>query len=360
MSVADWPQTDPGLERAYRRLLRAYPSDYRRRHESEVVTTLLEMAEPGRRHPAAADAWHLVASGIRHRFRLPARRPFALMAAVLVMLIGGAAGAAAGSAAVELAFLPLPDPQTAATMHRMVSGAPTAELSRIEMDPDPSPWTTDEVGWTSEDPAWDVEAARLRLSAEGWHLGQVSTWPAKGLLEPGQRPITGWRFDADRDGVRLMVNSFTVAGDATTPTIGSVSTTVAAAGSAALMPAIMASGALGLITGWLAGAAAARRIRRLPTAAARSAVMASTGAILVLAIPVVALYGNVWRVFSAPEDSTRVWTVHSALRPGPYWPEWPVTLNAILAVTGLLLGVVALALSRVRSDKTVRLVSQSS
>src|SRR5690349_7655803 len=97
MTTSDWPQADPALERAYRLLLRAYPGSYRRRHEREIVTTLLEMAAPGQRRPGAAEVRHLIASGIRQRFRLPAKRPLVWVAAVFALLIGGGLGAAAGS-----------------------------------------------------------------------------------------------------------------------------------------------------------------------------------------------------------------------------------------------------------------------
>ena len=49
-----WPGADPRLERTYRRLMLAYPGRYRRRHGTEIVTTLLEMAAPASGTPAAA------------------------------------------------------------------------------------------------------------------------------------------------------------------------------------------------------------------------------------------------------------------------------------------------------------------
>src|SRR5690349_5611077 len=97
MSVSDWPRAEPALERFYQRLLHAYPRAYRHRHGAEIVTTLLEMAPPGQRRPKPAEVWHLVASGLRQRFRVPAHRPLAVLAAVLALLAGGALGAAAGS-----------------------------------------------------------------------------------------------------------------------------------------------------------------------------------------------------------------------------------------------------------------------
>ena len=64
-------------ERRYRRLLWAYPRSYRDHRGAEILTTLLEMAEDGRK-PGV----HLVLAGLRQRFRLPARRPLAWVAAL--------------------------------------------------------------------------------------------------------------------------------------------------------------------------------------------------------------------------------------------------------------------------------------
>src|SRR5262245_26491830 len=83
-------------ERRFRRLLWAYPGDYRRRHGAEIVTTLLEMAEAGQSRLSVGPALHLVACGIRQRFRLP-RRPFPVLAAVLAAVALGALGAVSGT-----------------------------------------------------------------------------------------------------------------------------------------------------------------------------------------------------------------------------------------------------------------------
>ncbi|MEU8243469.1 hypothetical protein AB0C07_34885 [Actinoplanes missouriensis] len=351
MTTSDWPQADPRLERAYRRLLRAYPRDYRRRHGAEVVTTLLEMATPDQRRPGAADAWHLVGSGIRQRFRLPAGRPLAALAALLVALIGGAFGAASGSWAVQQAFLPVPDTATSAALHRQVAGDPEAALTRSTVDPAVSPWGLDDVGWGSGAAEWDVEAARARLAADGWALHPVSPFPPAGVSahEEDAPTITGWSFEADRDGVLLRTTGFVVGSDGVTPAEATVMTRASAAGSAALTPAVLLGGVAGLLTGWLVAAAATRRIRRLPRARARSAALSGATAILLLGVPTVALYGNVIRVF---QYSGQVSTVHSALKAGPYWPFGPVWLNLALTLIGAALAAAALATSRGRPVPT--------
>ncbi|MGP3958213.1 hypothetical protein ACTWPT_19575 [Nonomuraea sp. 3N208] len=55
------------LERRYRRLLLAYPRQYRATHGDELLDVLLESAEPGRTVPVLKEAWGLLAGGVRSR-----------------------------------------------------------------------------------------------------------------------------------------------------------------------------------------------------------------------------------------------------------------------------------------------------
>ncbi|BCJ61030.1 hypothetical protein Jiend_44520 [Micromonospora endophytica] len=57
------------LERRYRRLLWAYPADYRRERGDEIVGTYLDLADPQRRRPSPAEAADLVRGGLRQRLR---------------------------------------------------------------------------------------------------------------------------------------------------------------------------------------------------------------------------------------------------------------------------------------------------
>jgi hypothetical protein len=57
------------LERRYLSLLVAYPADYRRARGAEIVGTYLDLAAPGRRWPAPADAVDLLRGGLRQRVR---------------------------------------------------------------------------------------------------------------------------------------------------------------------------------------------------------------------------------------------------------------------------------------------------
>jgi hypothetical protein len=56
-----------GLERRYRRLLRAYPAWYRRERSEEMLGTLLEDGPPGRRWPPFRNVRALVIGGLRVR-----------------------------------------------------------------------------------------------------------------------------------------------------------------------------------------------------------------------------------------------------------------------------------------------------
>ncbi|MEO3874376.1 hypothetical protein ABGB18_36755 [Nonomuraea sp. B12E4] len=57
------------LELRYRRLLRAYPKDYRAKHGEELIGTLMEAARPGVHRPSAREALHLLAGGFTARVR---------------------------------------------------------------------------------------------------------------------------------------------------------------------------------------------------------------------------------------------------------------------------------------------------
>jgi hypothetical protein len=63
------------LERRYRRLLLAYPLEYRRDHESEMLGTLLEAASPHQRWPSAREGAALLVGGLRTQARFAAGSP---------------------------------------------------------------------------------------------------------------------------------------------------------------------------------------------------------------------------------------------------------------------------------------------
>ena len=338
MGASEWPQGEAGLERGYKRLLRAYPPGYRRRHGAEIVTTLLEMAEPGQRRPTRDETWHLIASGVRQRFRVPAGRPLGWVVAVLTLLIGGGIGAAGGSWTAERTFADLPDRAAIEALHAGVAG--TAGVEHSYRDDDGSPWwggtasaMTQVVGFDG----WDPAAARQRLTADGWRLGPV-THPggSAGTTDDQGRHVElelrSASFRAERDGIVMDVDGWLTEG------YGSVHTDLRPGGNATLLPFTVVGGLLGLAVGWLLAAAALQRMRRLPVRRARIAGGLTVLGIGVSALPAVAFYGNVIRAFEHAGSSDMVFTVHSALNSGPYWPFGPGWLNAALSGAGLLLG----------------------
>ncbi|MBG0565915.1 hypothetical protein [Actinoplanes aureus] len=337
MTAAQWPPADPALERAYKRLLRAYPPGYRRRHGREIVTTLLEMAEPGQRRPGRAETWHLIGSGIRQRFRLPAGRPLAWALAVLALLIGGSIGAAAGSWAAERTFAALPGPSAAEDMHQLVAGGAGQQASLTSHGGSrwwgPTMLGTVELGAAD---GWDAEQARQRLIADGWQVSVMKhpSGSAAVLDENGQTTamrVDGDAFTAERDGLTLDVDGWN------SPQAGTISTQLWASGNASLLPLIVLGGLAGMVVGWLFAAALVQRLRHSDPARVRTAALLGTAAALVLSVPAAAFYGNVVRAFEKYGNEGPTFTVHSALTPGPYWPSGPGWLTAAMFGAGVLL-----------------------
>jgi len=79
------------LERGYRRLLRWYPSPYRRENERELLGVLMDATPPGRRRPGFAASADLITSGLWMRLRPGVPRSVrTVCAAVQLMYVGAA------------------------------------------------------------------------------------------------------------------------------------------------------------------------------------------------------------------------------------------------------------------------------
>lgn len=63
------------LERRYRRLLRCFPTRYRREHEQEILSVLMDRAADGQRRPRLVDSADLLLSAIFIRWREVTRQP---------------------------------------------------------------------------------------------------------------------------------------------------------------------------------------------------------------------------------------------------------------------------------------------
>ncbi|GID30757.1 hypothetical protein [Paractinoplanes brasiliensis] len=326
------------IERRYRRLLLAYPGPYRRGHGAEIVTTLLEMAGDEQTRPTRADSWHLVLSGARQRFRLPSGRPLAWLAAVLITVIGGAFGAAAGSWAAERTFADLPGDARLEALTRQVAGGGV----EFGSDRSASPWWTTMASATTDQPGWTPEAAQQRLAADGWQTGAIAPRTGKSFAwDPdtgavAEVPLHGSEFEATRDGLRLEVSGYVGNGH------GTVSVNVWPAGTGAMIPAALAGALLGLVGGWLVAAAGAYRVRALTVPRRRLASALAAAGLATLALPAFAFWVNVWRVLASSDDVA--WTVHSALNAGPYWSYGTPWMLLQLTVAGAVLAVAAWAL----------------
>ncbi|WP_328475471.1 hypothetical protein OHA21_19360 [Actinoplanes sp. NBC_00393] len=101
----------PELERIYRRLLWAYPRFYRRSRGLEMLTTLMDAAEPGQTRPSRSDVIHLLLMGLRYRLVPPGW--IAGVAAAIVTLwaavVFSGAGALVAWAAADLSAPALDD-----------------------------------------------------------------------------------------------------------------------------------------------------------------------------------------------------------------------------------------------------------
>jgi len=109
------------LRRRYQRLLWAYPAWYRRERGLEMVTTLLDTAEPGRRWPAVADAADVVRGGLRCRLQLP-RGPILLIVAAVVALFAAVAGSSLASMASASVLATPPTEDEAAAVSEIAMG----------------------------------------------------------------------------------------------------------------------------------------------------------------------------------------------------------------------------------------------
>jgi hypothetical protein len=80
---------DDRLARTYRRLLWAYPRGYRRARGAEMLTTLLDAAEPGRRRARPRDALNLVGRGLLCRLHVPNHPGYVVVACAAALAIAG-------------------------------------------------------------------------------------------------------------------------------------------------------------------------------------------------------------------------------------------------------------------------------
>lgn len=349
--------TDPGTaERDFIRycrwLLLAYPGRFRRRHGPEIITTLLDDATPGQRRPRLGEAAHLFLSGLRQRFQLPAGRPITVIAAVLVALTMGAFGAAAGSWAAALTFAGLPDDAASVRLTQLAGGT-SASAESSEPYHHASPWWHESVHTTTYFAGgWDAELARQRLARDGWSVSELVPRGGSALVAgsditaPVKYPLRGYEFSARANGVTLLVTGYVndIPGNAADKH-ADVSLQISTQRTPVFLPLVSASLLAGLVLGWLLSATVAYRLRRTALARRRTAAALSAVALLTLALPAVALYGNVMRAFRDRDEPYGAMTVHSAFTPGGYYPFGPEWTILALTIAGLLAAAASIVLA---------------
>ncbi len=218
----------------------AYPARIRRKHGAELIDTLLEMAGPGRR-PTRADQGRFVLDGLRARFRPPVRRPLALVAAILALLVGGALGAAAGSWLGTLGYGAVPDGDALAK--QVLSSTATGSTS--------GHYFQAEEGLTAgTDVRAVIASARRKLAAEGWQVGPITTGDGSDGV------LANVHFAAETADVRLDLYAYPDADG-----VPYIDISGWPQRPATYLPLTIAGVLLGLVAGWLTGVALAHRIQ---------------------------------------------------------------------------------------------------
>lgn len=240
------------LRQRYRLLLHAYPRWYRRRRGLEILTTLLDLAEPGRRRPSWADALDIVGGGLRCRLRVDGW--LMRCAAALIAWLAALAGAAAAGV---LTGYSAPPSQAVA----VAAAGVAVPLSPHDV---PGPIVACDV-WC---PEWDPHDDVVAYDGPSDHTDvvRVAFHPeptlVPGLVEQAYRRLAdaGWRvtvpqalgagnqtFEATKDGTRLLVS-----GDTAAP-VGNPALYVLVSKNptATVVAAVLASALSGLVAGWL-------------------------------------------------------------------------------------------------------------
>ncbi|MEW2144338.1 hypothetical protein AB0869_16165 [Micromonospora vinacea] len=282
----------------------------------------------------------LIVSGACRWLGLPDRRPVMVAAVVLIAVLLGAFGAAAGSWVSAHALADLPSEATLADLTRRAAGVDAAPVVSRETSPRTAASFATDI---SLDTGWDPAQARQRYAAAGWSVSPLTVIDDQAsVLYPGDQAISYLpsryaRFTAESNGSIIEVSGGFVADD------GVVRLAGWAAGSPAMPALTLAGTALGLIAGWLLAATTVRRVRPTHPVHRITVSALTAAALLVLAAPGVALYANLARMLRPHADTTGpVATVHSALTAGPYWSAAPTWLLLGLTVAGGLIAVITL------------------
>jgi len=311
-------------ERHYRRLLWAYPRSYREDRGAEILTTLLEMAEDGRR-----PGLHLVLAGLRQRFKLPARRPLAWVAALLAAAVLGGFGAAAGTWIAWRTASAIPSDRELRALNATLTGIPADAPLYHETSAQQGPSVAILTDGTAD---WSASRIRDTLTGAGWRITSFQESDARTMPREDMDTSVPTEFGvwtAASGGLKMHGNAQVLTGspvtDAATYTI-----TVWPVEPAVLRPLTIAGIVAGLLAGWLLVAALARR--RLATVLATAGLAAAT-------LPAYQFYREAYGVMAYAHGSPDPYIVDGS-RGG--------TLTLICAVAGMLAIVAAVIVARPR------------
>ena len=347
---------DDPLRRGYRRLLWAYPSWYRRERGDEIVTTLLDAAQPDQRYPTVREALDVLASGARCRLRIPRGVGYRAVALIVVLFAAFSGWATAGALAVGT-LGPPPEEQQAIAVAELAIGRPPRNVPGPTfhcVDYCINTWRRggDEV-MVFDNPTyrnggvdhttvvyWDrdlanpttIDQARQRLATAGWRIAGQPYPP--GALSSGAfgPPVQG--FTAYRDDLAVHVHRYADAG------MPRLSLTLEPSRPPETLAAVAAAGAAGgLFAGWLAVSWLLQRYRRHTVLVKTAIALVNLPILIVVVVLLLLITGYLAAVVAAG----------SATVPTPAVPLPTVAVNLLAFLwiplaTAVLLGIAVAAL----------------
>ncbi|MGH8879391.1 MAG: hypothetical protein ACRD0P_18940, partial [Stackebrandtia sp.] len=141
------------LERRFRRLLRAYPSRYRRHRGDELIGTLLDSSHDNQSRPTPQQRRNILRSGIRCRFRVRGG-PLSKIAAVMVAVACAILGSCVGSLVTWLGAPDLPSRGEAEAIAAETFNG--VKPDNVQGNPTLFGYDTEFLEGGSTDPAWMV------------------------------------------------------------------------------------------------------------------------------------------------------------------------------------------------------------
>jgi len=321
------------LELRYQRLLWAYPRAYRNHRGTEMVTTLLEMAEAGHGRPSRGQAVHLVLCGLRQRFRLPAGRPLAWVGAVLAVVMLGAFGAAGGTWLGWQTAASVPSDGELRALNAAITGMPAPTAVYRDVSAMKGPSTLVRADGTSD---YSADRIRAALTSAGWRITSFDERQGATLanLETAV-PTTFVHYTATKGGLKLSGDGTVIIDAVDRSLVGQAmyGTQVWPREAAAVRPLTIAGLIAGAIAGWLLAAAFAYRVRGSGRSRRWVTTVLFTVGLVAAAVPAYAHYRDAYQVMVYAHGSPYPYIVSSTSE------EIPVLTSTVI---GLLAVVVAL------------------